>query len=80
MTASAREAEIAAAAKSDATAAFKAGDYETAAALFRRAISLGHEEPHALYGNVAACQASLGKHEAALAAADAAIAASSEYV
>lgn len=78
--ANAREAEIAAAAKSDATAAFKAGDYETAAALFRRAISLGHEEPHALYGNVAACQASLGKHEAALAAADAAIAASSEYV
>jgi len=68
------------AAKADALAAFKAGDYATASALFTRAISLGGEEPHALHANVAACQEKLGKHEAALEAANAAINANGSYV
>ena len=64
----------ASAAKADATAAFKSGDYDTAASLFRRAIALGSEEPHLLHTNLAAAESAAGRHEDALAAADAALA------
>ena len=61
----------ASAAKADATAAFKSGDYDTAASLFRRAIALGSEEPHLLHTNLAAAESAAGRHDDAPAPADA---------
>ena len=71
---------IAAAARSEATAAFKASDFGKAASLFARAIDLGGSEPHALHCNRSAALAALERHADALEAADAAIMLSTGYV
>ena len=66
---------MAAAAKAEGLQAFKAGDHSRAASLFLRALDLGGEV-HTLRSNRAAALSALGDHAAALADADAALAAS----
>ena len=73
-------ASLAASARAEATAAFKAADYAKAASLFARAADLGGSEPHALHCNRSAALAALERYGDALEAADAAIALSDGYV
>ena len=72
--------ELASVARGEAAQAFKTGDYQTAAALFGRAIALGGEEPHVLHCNLAAALSALNRHQAALESCEAAIKLQGSYV
>ena len=61
----------ASAAKTQAAAAFRSGNY--AEALFAQAIALGGRDPHLLHANRSAAFAAYGNHARALAAADEAL-------
>lgn len=74
------DAERATAARGEAAQAFKAGEYQTAAALFSRAIDLGGEEPHVLHCNLAAALSALNRHDKALEACEASIKLQPSYV
>lgn len=75
-----QNAKLAEAASGEAKAAFKAGEFDVAASLFTRAVSLGGERPHELHANRSASLMAQKRYGPALEAADAAIASEPGYI